>query len=54
LRCSGEEHEVTQSWDEVVARLTAAYGLTVWGTQLGHGSFLTLELGEPSDHPNLA
>jgi hypothetical protein len=42
-----EEHEVTESWDEVVASLTAAYGLTVWGTRLGYGSFLTLELGEP-------
>ena len=38
---------MTESWDEVVASLTAAYGLTAWGTKLGQGSFLTLELGEP-------
>ncbi|HZA05506.1 MAG TPA: hypothetical protein VE617_13155 [Propionibacteriaceae bacterium] len=44
----GEEHEVTESWDEVVASLTAAYGLSAWGAELGDGSFLTLELGEPS------
>jgi hypothetical protein len=37
---------MTESWDEVVASLTAAYGLEAWGTTLGHGSFLTLELGE--------
>lgn len=38
---------MTESWDEVVASLTAAYGLEAWGTTLGHGSFLTVELGEP-------
>jgi hypothetical protein len=37
---------VTESWDEVVASLTATYGLTAWGTKLGYGSFLDLELGE--------
>lgn len=36
---------MTESWDEVVAGLTAAYGLEAWGTTLGHGSFLTVELG---------
>lgn len=36
------------SWDEAMASLTAAYGLRTWGTKLGHGSFLTLELGEPT------
>ena len=36
----------SESWDEVVASLTAAYGLQAWGTRLGHGSFLTVELGE--------
>ena len=38
---------MTESWDEVVASLTAAYGLTAGGTKLGQGSCLTLELGEP-------
>ena len=38
---------MTDSWDEVVASLTAAYGLHAWGTNLGQGSFLTIELGEP-------
>jgi len=41
------EHEVMESWDDVVASLTAAYGLKAWGTRLGHGSFLTVEFGEP-------
>jgi hypothetical protein len=38
---------MSESWDDVVASLTAAYGLKAWGTKLGHGSFLTVELGEP-------
>jgi hypothetical protein len=36
-----------ESWDEVVASLAATYGLTAWGTKLGYGSSLTVELGDP-------
>ena len=43
---------MTESWDEVVASLTAAYGLEAWGTKLGHGSFLTVELGDPTASSN--
>jgi hypothetical protein len=36
----------TESWDEVVASLTAAYGLVASDTTLGEHSALTVELGE--------
>lgn len=35
----------------VESRLAAAYGRTAWGTALGVGSFLTVELGEQQAAP---
>jgi hypothetical protein len=47
-----EEYLVTESWDEVVGTLTAAYGLHASGTNLGQGSLLAVELGEPEPPGN--
>jgi hypothetical protein len=35
-----------ESWDEVIASMSEACGLRAWGTELGYGSFLTVEFGE--------
>lgn len=37
---------MAETWDEVLASLAGAYGLTTWGAELGHGSFITVEFGE--------
>jgi hypothetical protein len=38
--------DVAESWDEVVASLSGAYGLKAWGSELGYGSFVTVSFGE--------
>lgn len=55
---SGRSHlgkglEIEETWDEVIASLSGAYGLTAWGSELGYGSFVTVSFGERqprSDH----
>jgi hypothetical protein len=35
-----------ETWDELLASLSGAYGLKAWRAELGYGSFVTIEFGE--------